>query len=251
MNLYIPRRSSLLIAVFGCFLLLAGCGRTDHKETAEGKGESKLTLQVTSKVQELSQDGELPLAVAINRQKFDGPIVIDFPDLPQGVSIKEPLPHTIPAGQPEAIFTLKADSTAEPKKEIPIYVTAKNDEYRLNEKVVQKVTILEGLINRQKEKTALSEQAKSRLDTLDKKFAAIQKQVNQVNDNEAKVTLLRELKNRTEDFGHAKHKFEEFASTPSNSEWEKLWNDLNDRITNLEKELERLDKRLQKDKSNS
>jgi hypothetical protein len=129
-----------VIASFALAALVAlasgGCGTS----TSKGPGGQELTL-VKPADQTLTRGESNRVAVAITRDEFEGPVEVEFEDLPSGVRVVEG-DVSIPADKNVMNFTLVADATAELVAEKPVRVVVKGPN-GLETSVVFEVTVKE------------------------------------------------------------------------------------------------------------
>lgn len=98
----------ILVSAAFAVLGLAGCNK--QEAAVSGKNGEGLTLNAPRTVTIRAGD-TAPVKVSITRKQFEGPVKIDFAQLPAGVTVTES-DWTIPKGVTEMTFTLKAADKA-------------------------------------------------------------------------------------------------------------------------------------------
>jgi hypothetical protein len=104
------RKGTFLIAMLAVgFLAASGCNRASTE--VQGEGGKKLGVTVAPATTSVTQGDTAKLVVRVKRTEFDGPVNLQFNNLPDGVSIQESN-LWIDKGKDEATFTLKAADKA-------------------------------------------------------------------------------------------------------------------------------------------
>jgi hypothetical protein len=98
-------------------LLVAACSKVE----AAGSSGKKLSLTAPAN-QSLRQGDTNDVAIKVDRTSFDGPVAIEFSQLPAGVTVSNP--GSIPSGDEMRSYTLAVAPTATPVEKHRITVTA-------------------------------------------------------------------------------------------------------------------------------
>jgi hypothetical protein len=131
-----------------------GCGGNDNKTDVKGEGGEKLTLTAPSDTS-IKQGTSEEIAVNIKREKFDGPVVIEFLELPDGVTVDGGLKHTIGKGETKGAYKLTATDTAAVKAGQNVKVTASVAGKKFSTESKFKVAVKE-MAKKEKEKGGLT-----------------------------------------------------------------------------------------------
>lgn len=99
---------NLLLAAAVAALGIAGCNQ--QSTTVKGKDGEKLTLTAPKKVA-VNAGETVQVKLAIIREQFDDPVVIEFAQLPEGVTIVE-TDLNVAKGIKDVTYTLKAADSA-------------------------------------------------------------------------------------------------------------------------------------------
>ncbi len=114
------------IVTLTAFAMLPACRQAE----ARGANGHKLTLTAPAS-QTLRQGEANDVAVKIDRDGFDGPVKIEFSQLPNGVTVANPSP--IPTDDELKNYTLAVAATATPTEHHRIVVTASSGDLKVQE----------------------------------------------------------------------------------------------------------------------
>ena len=131
----------------------AGCG-DDKKTEVKGEGAEKLTLTAPGDTS-IKQGSSEEIAVNIKREKFDDPVVIEFSDLPDGVTMDGGLKHTISKVDTKGAYKLTATDAAAAKAPQTVKVTASVAGKKFSTESKFKVAVKE-MAKKEKDKGGLS-----------------------------------------------------------------------------------------------
>lgn len=95
-------------------VLVIGAGCKGEQDEVSGEEGKKLALTAPRDTS-IKQGDTTKITVEVKRTKFDGPVDLDFSQLPDGVRIEESN-RRLESGDTKATFTLKADGDAKPKQ---------------------------------------------------------------------------------------------------------------------------------------
>jgi hypothetical protein len=120
---------------FGCIALsvaATGCGTgtstAQSTDPNRPNAERRLTVTVPNS-QSVTQDRTEEVSISVNRDRFSGPVAIDFRSLPSGVEVATQ-DMMIPADKSSLKVTLKASAAAQPVKDHSVTVGAKATQER-------------------------------------------------------------------------------------------------------------------------
>jgi hypothetical protein len=114
---------------FASLALLFALGACQHTKV-QGSGGAQLGLTEPAN-QWLRRGQSNNVAIQINRDNFDGPVDVNFSNLPAGVSVGNPGP--IPAGDFVRNYTLTVGADAPLVKQHPVTVTASARDMRVTQ----------------------------------------------------------------------------------------------------------------------
>jgi gas vesicle protein len=226
---------SLVLPVAAAFLL-AGCGQRGSEGVATGPEGAVLRVKVPDKLV-VTQGEEKEFSVAVQRDKIDGPVNIEFVNLPAGVDIAQK-DRTIPADKTESFLTLRVTDKAEPAKEIQVKVEGKTPALQSPAIATLKMEIVESLKSKAARKEEFVKNTQKRLDDIKKMLDDAQMLAKDVKPDD-RSDLLKQIGKRVEDLDHANKKFDELKRTPSEN-WERLVPEVNNWVATAEKNVQKV-----------